>query len=110
MKRCLITVLFLIYTLILTSIYALAEEKEIVTMPYTPSTQMEARCIPLNLQHQQWNQGEVIKSGCTTLYNPYTAEMMVELAKASRQIGKDTEWGKVITTCPIRVYSVASLV
>lgn len=62
-----------------------AQKAEIVPY-YTPSTQEDARCIPLTLQQEHWHQGELQDTYWHTLYNPETASMMVELADASTSL------------------------
>lgn len=64
-----------------------ADDAETIEPVYTPSTQQEARCVPVsvpikNVDETQWH----------TLYNPETADMMVKLAAASYHIGTDTSW------------------
>lgn len=59
---------------------------------YTPSTELEARCVPV---YVPLIVGE--ETGWHTLYNPETADMCVELADASTSIGSSTAWKTAMT-------------
>lgn len=71
-----------------------AGEKAVIQPHYTPSTQKEARCIPLNLQQGYFENGELTQETWHTLYNPETASMMVELADASTSMNMDGDFTK----------------
>ena len=64
---------------------------------YTPSTQREARCIPLTLEQQLWHEGVLSDTDWHTLYNPETAAMMVELEIAARKVGHDDSWREIMS-------------
>jgi len=58
---------------------------------YTPSTELEARCVPVSVplvvgEETEWH----------TLYNPETADMCVELASASTTIGSSDKWKTIM--------------
>ena len=61
---------------------------------YTPTSQEDARVIPLNLRQGYLDDTDTLQDeSWTTLYNPATAEMMVDLAKACSKVGKeDSVW------------------
>jgi len=58
---------------------------------YTPSTAEEACAIPLNVEqgYRDDSTGTLNDTTWTTLYNPYTAQMMVDLSIASYEIADD---------------------
>ena len=97
MKKGVMAFLCLLMVFTVSCISAAATEEDVIAPIYTPSTQEEARSIPLNqeLVHLA-DDGTLHNSRWETLYNPYTAEMMVDLAKASRHIGEYSEWGTVM--------------
>ena len=86
MRKWMTAMLCVLLTMLL-CVPALGAEKAPIAPGYTPSTQKEARCIPLNLPQEHWHQGELLDTYWHTLYNPETASMMVELADASTSLG-----------------------
>lgn len=99
MKRWMMTVLVLLLAVNTALVPAQAAQKETIEPAYIPSTQSEARCVPLTMEQEIWHQGEVIDTDWYTLYNPETADMMVELAAASTKMsGGDWLSGEWQTT------------
>lgn len=75
----------------------LGGQKDDIAPCYTPATQEDTVCVPLNLEQQIWHEGEIIETHWNTLYNPETASMMIDMAKASSKIGKNSDWEKTMT-------------
>ena len=98
MKRITSLLLCVLLSCTALCIPALAGQQAVIAPAYTPSTAEEARAIPLNL-HQGFleEDGTLRDERWVTLYNPYTVEMMLEMTKASTQVGKsDAEWRTVM--------------
>ena len=97
MKRITSLLLCVLLSCTALCIPALAGQQAVIVPAYTPSTAEEARAIPLNL-HQGFleEDGTLRDERWVTLYNPYTASMMIDMAKASTKIGKNSDWEKTM--------------
>ena len=93
MKRITSLLLCVLLSCTALCIPALAGQQAVIAPAYTPSTAEEARAIPLNL-HQGFleEDGTLRDERWTTLYNPYTASMMIDMAKASTKIDNGGGW------------------
>lgn len=99
MKRITSLLLCVLLSCTALCIPALAGQQTVIAPVYTPSTAEEACAIPLNIQQGNLDPSTntLNNTTWTTLYNPYTVEMMLEMTKASTQVGKsDAEWRTVM--------------
>jgi len=70
-----------------------ATEKVEIAPHYTPSTQKEARCIPLVVEQGYLDEdGTLQDESWHTLWNPETAAMALDLSIAARTLGEGNAW------------------